>query len=113
MKNPAGAIATLLSLILLPLAFLWDGFALKTLWGWYAVPLGAPALTLVGAIGLGILVSSFYMASFMVTRLRMAKESEPTDETDKAVRNFSFFLATAFAPPALSLFFGYIVHLFQ
>ena len=34
-----------------------NGWALMTLWGWFLVPLGAPSLTLLGAIGVAIVVS--------------------------------------------------------
>ena len=34
-----------------------NGWALKTLWSWFLVPLGAPNLTLLGAIGVAIVVS--------------------------------------------------------
>ena len=34
-----------------------NGWALKTLWAWFLVPLGAPSLTMLGAIGISIVVA--------------------------------------------------------
>lgn len=41
-----------------PLA-LWRGLVVAALWGWYVEPFGLPALTVVQAVGLGILASLF------------------------------------------------------
>jgi hypothetical protein len=50
--------ATLMALpFMLAIGTILNGWALKTLWGWFLVPLGAPALTLLGAIGVAIVVS--------------------------------------------------------
>jgi hypothetical protein len=38
-------------------AILVRGFVLSVLWGWFAVPLGAPALGVVSALGLSVLLS--------------------------------------------------------
>lgn len=37
----------------------WGGFVAATLWGWFVVPLGAPAISFWHAAGLGALVSVF------------------------------------------------------
>lgn len=55
--------AFLIGLVLwLPLAAL-NGWAVHVLWAWFAVPLGAPAVTHGQAIGLALLVS--YMTHVM------------------------------------------------
>ncbi len=101
------------TLVLLPVAYIWDGYVTQTLWNWFAVPLGAPKLTLVGAIGLSVLVTSFYLSSAVATRVQMAKAPDPSNEDEKAMRNFTHFVLLGFAIPLLSYVTGMIVHHFQ
>jgi hypothetical protein len=37
----------------------WGGYVASTLWGWFAVPLGAPGVSIWHAAGLGALLSVF------------------------------------------------------
>lgn len=86
--------------MLVPVA-LWRGYVLSILWGWFIVPtFGAPALSLVMAIGLAIVVGMF-------TASIPSKKKD--DEDDKALSNY---FVNGFITPALSLLFGYIVTLF-
>lgn len=60
-EQVAGLIAGVIGAILLPgvlaLFIFWDGLVLRTLWGWYVVPLfHLPFLSLPNAIGLACLV---------------------------------------------------------
>lgn len=103
----------ILALVLLPVAFLWDGYVTQSLWLWFAVPLGVPKLTLVGAMGLGVLFSSFFAGTAMSIRLQMAKAPEPEEEDEKALKDFFGFIAIAFVAPAIYLFFGAIINHFQ
>ena len=74
---------------------LWSGFVLVRLWSWFAVPLGAPALTLAPAIGVNLL------ASFLVARGPGSKDNDW-----QRIVSFAIFY------PAVALLFGYFVHLF-
>lgn len=81
--------------LLVPLALL-RGFVLQTLWGWFVVPVfGAPALSLMIAIGLGLLVS-------------LLEPITPPIPTKHIPR----YLAIAFLNPLLILICGWIAHLF-
>lgn len=73
---------------------LWNGFVLQRLWAWFAVPLGAPAITMSIAVGLNIL------ASFLTARV-------PRKDTD-----WQRIITFAVIYPAVALLTGYIVHLF-
>lgn len=48
-----------------------QGWVLSILWGWFAVPLGAPAISIPGAIGMAILLST------MLMRRRREESDEP------------------------------------
>ena len=51
-----------------PVLAVWHGFVLKVIWGWFMVPiLGLPALTIAGAIGIG-LVASYMTITINVKR---------------------------------------------
>lgn len=71
----------------------WQGFVASTLWGWFAVPYGAPAIGTVAFAGLAILAG-------LVT----------ADQKDQA--NMTAALVFAVLAPASALFFGWLVHLF-
>ena len=82
-------------LCLAPFIYLWNGFVLMKLWGWFMVPqFGLPVLSLSGAIGVGMVVS------FLIHRVNHEKE---LTEIIVAVVTF----------PALALLAGWIVTLFQ
>ena len=53
--------AALLGLIgiigLVAVSTLWKGYVLSVLWVWFAVPLGAPAVGVIQAMGIALLVS--------------------------------------------------------
>ena len=44
-------------LALLAVSTLWKGYVLSVLWVWFAVPLGAPAVGMIQAMGIALLVS--------------------------------------------------------
>lgn len=54
----AGWAFVLYLIAIVPSALLW-GLVLRDLWAWFAVPLGAPAITIAQAVGLSILGSYF------------------------------------------------------
>lgn len=49
-------VIAVINLALLPAYLLWSGFVLAKLWTWFIVPLGAPALSVPSAIGIGLVV---------------------------------------------------------
>lgn len=99
----ASCLAALLVLIVtLPLSMIWNGFVLTILWGWFIVPVfaGAPELGLVPAIGVGGVVR--YLTAHKAT----------SDSGKSAWENFGESIAFAAFYPALTLFLGWIVHMF-
>lgn len=78
------------------------GFVLTKLWGWFIVPLGAPALTVLHAAGIiGLVRLCTYNA-------KVTPEKEDVDWTKKVLH--FIMLATI---PWVSLFFGYVIHRFM
>ena len=96
---PTSAKLGCLYILLLPALVLWRAFATRVLWGWFAVPLGAPHLGLATVYGLTLLVGMFQSWS--------AQETDELTEGQKAtrVKNMLYY---AIAIPAVSLLFGYI-----
>lgn len=64
-KDKGLATATLYVLfalfIFLPLYILYEGWAITVLWDWFAIPLGAPVVTLAHAAGLSALLNLMIM----------------------------------------------------
>lgn len=91
--TPTGAVLSLLCvLVTIPLR----AWALMTLWGWFVVPLGAPAVTLWHMAGVSLLLSA------MLWRYR--KDADLTAE--QAVEAV---IASALYPP-LVVGLAYIIH---
>lgn len=72
----------------------YNGFVLTKLWTWFVVPLGAPTITLAIAVGINLTVS------FLTARVPRENEKWPR------------LIAFSVTYPAITLLFGYIVHLF-
>lgn len=49
-------------MLLVPRA-LWSAFAILVCWGWFAVPMGAPEITLAHAVGLDVLITALTVQS--------------------------------------------------
>ena len=87
------AVAIVVSMLL-------DGLVLRALWGWFVVPtFGIPALTLVQAIGIGLIVSLLIMTQ--------GTQSTKSFE-DQAIDSLGWTIVK----PLMFLFLGYIVYLF-
>jgi multisubunit Na+/H+ antiporter MnhB subunit len=83
-------------LLFTPLAIAWKGLVLSILWGWFLVPLGAPALTVSLACGVALI------ATFLTTdKLR---ERPPREAFD--------VLAVVVLWPAVSLLIGWCIKQF-
>lgn len=87
-------VGVLATVVVLPI---WRGFVTMKLWGWFAVPIGAPRVGLAVAIGLTFLIAHV-----------VYRESPIQKKTDKEVLTG---LLTVTLAPALSLGLGWFVHL--
>ena len=82
---------------------IFNGYALSVLWGWFVVPtFGAPALGVVPAIGVAMVVS------YLTYQTHDCKKEETTFGETIAKGTMMVVLKPSFA-----LFFGWIVHLFM
>jgi len=82
---------------------IFNGYALSVLWGWFVVPtFGAPALGIVPAIGIAMVVS------YMTNQMHDCKKEERSLGEEIGRGTF-----VAIVKPSLALFFGWIVHLFM
>jgi hypothetical protein len=76
------------------------GYVLSHLWGWFLVPLGAPPIGMVCAIGISIILS------FLVVQPDLSQKDE-----DGKVKPVETILVT-FLVPLMVLLVGYVVHRF-
>lgn len=89
-----GAVA--IGFLVMLLAALWGGFVVKILWSWFVVPtFGLPALRLIEAIGLSVVVSSI-----------APRNPQEKPDLGRAINH-------AFMSPAAGLFIGWIAHFFM
>lgn len=82
------------ALLCCPLITALNGWVGACMWQWFAVPFGAPAIGIWGALGLSCLVSAFWGLS---------------REDDEA--SFGLALAARFVQPLVVLLIGFVVHL--
>ena len=88
----------LLTLFAIPFLLTINGWALKTLWLWFVVPVfGLPALSIPAAIGMGIIIGH-------LTNHNSTNSSREKDE-DKIVEN----IVRAVLRPLFAVLFGWIV----
>lgn len=88
-------LVSILAIASIPLLFIEQGWAISTLWGWFLVPLGVPAIGIAASIGIAITLS------VLVSRYRK------TDDDDKWG-----VLLYAFVRPLVLVFIGWIVKQF-
>lgn len=91
---PVWALA--LGILTAPLLILWRAYVLSVAWGWFVVPLGAPAVGTLWATGL------------VCVWMLVADDFKLTDESDPIV-----FLVTAVSAPAVTLGFCALIHAFM
>lgn len=98
-KSIGGCLLILAGLLaVMVTATLLDGWVISVLWAWFMVPIfDLPTLTLVQAIGVGVVVSTF------TARTTIYKNQEVSSATWIAV----------FTVPLFSLLMGWVVHLFM
>ena len=96
----------LISMLTGTLTFVLGGIALKTLWLWFAVPLGVPAISFWHAMGLNGLVAAFRFHGINPLEARLKQEFiEEMELSAKLVNDLTpiFFYA-------LALGFGWLCH---
>lgn len=87
----------ILALLLLPVQMIVSGLVLKTLWFWFIVPLGVPALGVAQALGVATVVSSL--------TYRHDLQTKDVDGPVLIVRMFGW--------PLFCLAFGALYHAFM
>lgn len=96
--------STIISVVLIPLWIL-NGWVFMTLWGWFAVPLGAPSITLAHGLGIACLVH------FLVHTSK-APEPKINDEyvTKPTTTQQVVFIIGCYLKPLFALLVGWILH---
>ncbi len=82
-----------------------NGFVLSTLWSWFVVPtFGLPELSIAAAIGISLIIRT-------LTYQDKSNETKKEDETfsEKIIPA----IGVAIFAPLLTLFFGWVIHLFM
>ena len=86
----------ILVVVIVPLS-IWRGFVLEIMWGWFAVPLGAPDIDIAHAIGIALLIGMF------LSHTPKSDDDSPTIST----------ILTGFFTSLLYLMLGAVVHAFM
>jgi putative flippase GtrA len=90
-------------IIIWALNSMWSGYVLSILWGWFIAPtFGLPALSVVAAIGVAIVVS--YLTN------QIHPDGDKKKEWSK---KFSEMIGYGIGRPLFALGFGWVVHLFM
>ena len=86
-------------------SILWSGFVLATLWAWFVIPLGAPALGVLHAAGIAMVIR-------FMTFQGNVKEFMDSDDmsSDEKMKLAGARAGMGFAYPLVALFFGWIIH---
>lgn len=93
---------TIAVMVMIPVGAIANGLALSTLWGWFIIPaFGAPALSIVTAIGLAMVVSY------------MTYQYNETQQAGNTTTALIKAIIMTILRPAMALGVGYIVHLFM
>lgn len=93
--------AILAAIALFAVSALMNGWALVKLWGWFILPLfeSAPVLTIVQAIGIGM------VASFLTSTKRDGEGDNDKGTTQRLVESFAW----AIGYPLMTVLFGWAV----
>lgn len=79
-----------------------DAWAFWLLWGWFAVPLGAPSITFLQAVGLDLLIGLVFLCALM-----------PTIKTEFLTSDPTVWMLSKSVPILITVGIGWIVHLIQ
>ncbi len=92
------------TLVLMAIGYVFSGYALSILWGWFMVPVfELPEISVVPAIGIIIVVG------YLTKQYGIIDEDKNESFETRFLKDF----VKAIFVPAYSLFLGYIVHLFM
>ncbi len=91
--------ALFIALLLCPVAWAWEGFVFMTLWAWFVVPLGMPAIALAHAVGLAAMPGLFHYAR---------KKDDPPADLEWLI----WVLFVWILRPGFALLVGAIAHAF-
>lgn len=95
------ALAYLVALtLILPLLIAEQGWAISTLWAWFLVPLGAPAIGIAAAAGIAVTISAI--------RMKGAR-----NEPERTTRQSIEYLVGLFIAPVMYVGVGWVVTHFQ
>lgn len=103
-KNPvAGCIGIcVVALGIIIIAAVMHGVALSVLWGWFITPtFDVPALTLVQAIGVSLVVGAFVGSKTM--------DKSNTDKDRGVWGSLAYALMLAIVPPLMSMGWGWVI----
>lgn len=95
----------LLALIITPLSYILNGWALSILWAWYIAPFGLPPLTIPRAIGIALVVG------FLTNGLR-TKQCKDNRSRDEKREDALGLCIAGILSPLITLFIGWIVYQF-
>lgn len=90
-------IVLLMICVVIPALLMWQGWAVSTLWGWFVVPLGLPAIGIAAAAGLCLVASAI--------RMRKSKGTQTNSE------KYEVFAGLILIPP-ISVLMGWIIKTF-
>lgn len=86
-------------LVSIGLSVFWGGYVASTLWNWFIVPLGVPAITYLHAVGISTVINAF---------LGSRGYSAPKD-SEAAISEADLGLLYASVAPLLLLILGWLV----
>lgn len=92
----------LISLIISAIGLLWGGYVSAVLWGWFATPLGAPAITPLHGAGLALLLGSLLGSRGMIGDIQSVDKLDRWEKLGTAI-------AFSVVVPALALMSGFLV----
>lgn len=80
------------------------GWALSTLWAWFLVPIGVPAIGIATALGISVIIGLFTV-HLNNDKIKISNKSSP-----ELIGNV---LAKAIGGPLMSVFVGWVITLFM
>jgi hypothetical protein len=92
-----------LVLALLAGSVLWTGFVLSTLWAWFLIPLGAPAVGVIHAAGIGMIVR------FMTFQFNVKDYMDDDLSSDEKLKKSFIQISYGILYPLMALVFGWAV----
>ena len=101
-------IKAILAVVILVPGLLWQGFVLSCFWGWFAVPLGVPAIDLYAGAGLCFMVAWVAHADVTASKVGELLKLRIGEDEYKDFQ-FSRSIESLVVNPAIALLFGWII----